>query len=305
MIRSRFRWLALVAALVASMSACSQKASMALSMQATAPGGGTPKAIGACSSRALASPLSIPVKGKDGSQLGTLSITVAKVAVKNIQIEMEVSQVNSAEEEEQELEIEFTGPFLVDLVESTVNPAFPTIPLLPGVYDEIELSIARLEGTERGGDGLPLAPAGNPMHKRSLYVQGTYDGLIKGTACVQVPFVLAYDMEETFELSGADPALPMVLESGSLMPVIVAFRMVQWFDFSKQKTNPGLAIDFNSLTVSGQGIVLDETAADDFSIIRKVIKDNIKESADFGIDLDGDGILSPAEDDDEVDADDL
>ncbi len=297
----RTRYLILAAMAALALSGCAQKASMSLSMQATAPGGGTPRALGGASARALTTPLVVPVIGKDGSNLGNLTIEEAFAAVKDIQIELDPAQVDSTDEQAQEAELEYTGPFLVDLVGSTVNPDFPAISLLPGSYDEIELSIDKLDGTELGRDGKPLAPAGSPLLGRSIYLKGSYAAV----GAASVPFTLAYDIDEGFELSGADAALPLALEGGADNPVIVAFRMRQWFDFSKAKTNPSLIVDFRDLSLSNGAIVLDGTALGKNNAVREVIEENIEESADFGEDGDGDGILSPAEDDDAVDTDDV
>ncbi len=304
---------ALAMAAVFSFSGCAQKATMVIGLQATAPGGGLPRSVEGISarsmSRAPAVPLVVPVIGKDGVKHGDLTITEAFMAVKNIQIELEPSQVNSSEEQEQEITVEYPGPFLVNLITGVSNPDFPAIGLLPGAYDEIELAIDRLDGSERAADGTPLASPGSPMYGQSLYLTGRYTGRVGGADYTDLPFVLAYDIDESFDLSGTDPVVSMAFESGSLNSIIIAFRLVQWFDFSKAKTNPGLAVDFSALTLGSLGgapaIVLDGSANGSNVAIREVIEENIEESADFGEDADGDGYLSPSEDDDPSDPNDL
>ncbi|MBU0928058.1 MAG: hypothetical protein KKA67_09935 [Spirochaetes bacterium] len=303
--------LAIVAAL--SMAACSAgKSIVTLDVQATVPGGGLPRASTAVAgaSRAVASPVVIPVMAKDGTtKLGELSLQVATLAIKNIEIEMEPAQVDSQEERDQELEIEFPGTYLVDLLSNSVTPALPDVSLLTGGYDEIELSIDKLDGTELKADGTPLVASGDPMFGRSIYVKGSYTGTIKGASYVGLPFTLAYDLDEGIELSGADPAVGMVVDSGSLNPIIIAFRLKQWFDFSNTKTNSGLACDLNDIVIGTENgapaILLVEGATGANALIREVIEENIEESADFGIDADGDGILQPDEDDDATDVNDI
>jgi len=98
-----------------------------------------------------------------------------------------------------------------------------------------------------------------------------------------------------------------VIDEAELNPLIIAFRLNKWFNFSNIETNSN-SLDFNDLTVttgtSGDEIRLDENVQASLSRqVREVIKDNIKDSADYGKDSDNNGELESDEDDDPDSAD--
>jgi len=137
----------------------------------------------------------------------------------------------------------------------------------------------------------------------SIYMEGTYTGKTASGQVTDVPFVLSFDFDETFELTGAGGTSEgFEITADSTNPIIIAFRLATWMDFNNAETN-GSSVDFTQLIVEHDAdgldmILLDEDAIDPNDDIRKVIKENIKKSADYGKDQNGDGELASDEDDD-------
>jgi len=250
--------------------------------------------------RAAGDPIVIDVTDVAGDAVGTLTLTDARVNLGEIELEQADSEIDTEEEGDQSNSIEFGGPYVVDFVNETVTPDLPQIEMLPGTYDNIKLKLDKVEADDEDGSGGQLVPNTDPLFGHSIYFEGTYSGETSGGAVTDVPFTLSFDLDEEFELSATgDTALGFVIEEGQLNPVIVAFRLARWFEFNNQSTNEDGLIDFTALVVgAGPSIVLDETATGDNATIREVIKDNIKISADYGEDHDGDGQLEADEDDD-------
>ena len=274
-----------------------------LQIQGTLMGTGGPSA--AVVGRAAGDPLVIPVADVAGASIGTLTLTDARINLGEIELEQDDAEIDTDEETDQENEIEFDGPFVVDFIQDTVTPALPMIEMLPGTYDNIKLKLDTVESEDLATLGLDETDL---LYGRSIYLAGSYTGETAGGQVTDAPFSLAFDFDEEFELSaGTATDIGLLVENGQLNPVIIAFRMAQWFAFDSPETNSDLLIDFTDLVVAaGPAIVLDETSIDDNETIREIIKDNIEESADYGEDEDGSGELESDEDDDpdEEDADD-
>ena len=261
----------------------------------------------------------LPVKDAAGNLIGTLTINDARLALKEIKLKLAEEEVEGKEDslelEQENDSIKFPGPYIVELIHNTVSPPLDTISIPAGVYKELELKLDKIEGDEDDEDGTPLVDSSDPLFGNSIYIAGTYTGITAGGEVTDVPFIISYDLNEKFELTGldsavgvADSAVGMTISDLGVNPIIVAFRMVQWFNFSNPETNDK-ELDFSSLVVTEDAgglpqILLDEDAEDDNKEIRKVIKENIKESADYGKDKDGDGELGSDEDDDPDDEDD-
>ena len=245
----------------------------------------------------------ISVIATDGTtQLGVLTITEAWVALKEIELEMAENEIDSPEEEEQQNEIEYEGPFLVNLLTDEISPEPELIDILPGLYEEIELKIDKIEDDETDDDSTPLVTADDPIYGYSIYIEGTYTGTIDGTQYNNLLFVLAYEFDEEVTFSGSDESLGFTIEDAAFNSLIIAFRLNKWFNFSDTETNSD-EVDFNDLTVttgaSGNEVRLDENVEASLSQkVREVIKENIKHSADYGKDEDENGELESNEDDD-------
>lgn len=262
---------------------CDSPSATTLSIQSTKPGLATMSnsAQRTLTSSNASSPVSIPVIAKDGTAAGTLVLEKAFIAVKEIEIELE-----GHDDEESE----YTGTFLVDLMTNTVTPEFPVINLPDGKYDEIEMEIDKLDGTELDAAGNALAVEGDDMFGRSLYLEGTYHV----DSVTSLPFKLAYTSEEEIQLKDENSINSFALTG--FTNLVIAFRMDSWFDFSNSETNPNLEVDFSSIA----DLDLAELSGLNAAKIKvmEVIQENLEESADFGVDEDNDGILEEDEDDD-------
>lgn len=267
-----------VAAMVVS---CDSASTATLSIQSTTSDQAAPSAsVSARSASAGSSApisVSIPVINKLGLTEGSLEINKALIAVKEIEIEMEGQDDD---------ESEYTGTFLVDLLNNSVTPEFPVITLPDGKYDEIEFEFDKLDGTETDSSGNPLVLDSDEMYQKSFYLAGVYNYNGQST-----PFELAYALEGEVKMKNGDSINAFALTGHT--DFVIAFRMDKWFDFSIEETNI-FDVDFNNLNLSAP-VTLNETINQD---IMSIIIENIEESADYGVDEDNDGILEEDEDDD-------
>ena len=232
-------------------------------------------------SAASAATIEVEVSDANGDPIGTLTLDTARLALEEITIETDDSETKDPD---------FPGPYIVNLVTNTVEPALGTIQLPAGTYKQIQLKLAKTED----GD----VPSSDDLFKRSIYVEGTYSGEAGGSTRTDIPFTMAFDLDEEFQLTPTGgTSAGISLAAGENATIIVAFRLNRWLRFNDGETNSD-GLDFDNLSVGGGEIVLDEDASGDDEKIREVIKENIKISADYGKDANGDGELESSEDDD-------
>ncbi len=259
-----------------------------LAIQGTLPDGASP-------GRAAVDSVALTVTDSAGASLGTLTLTDARLNIYQIELEQDSDEIDSEEEQEQELEVEYTGPFIIDILADTVTPELPYIELLPGVYDEIKMKLAR---TETGDIAVS-----DPLYGNSIYLAGSYTGTVSTGSVTNVPVYISIDTDEEFELTGAgDTSEGFIIDEGEVNDIIIETRMVKWFAFNNSETNEN-ALDFGDLTLTSDGsggyqLVLNSSQTGNNAGIYEVIIDNIEESADYGEDDDGSGHLESDEDDD-------
>uniref|UniRef100_UPI00262D96F3 hypothetical protein n=1 Tax=Oceanispirochaeta sp. TaxID=2035350 RepID=UPI00262D96F3 len=148
-------------------------------------------------------------------------------------------------------------------------------------------------------DELALLDAGDPLIGNSIYMTGTYTGSTSTVDVIDMPFSFTFALDEEFELmSSASDYSGFIIDEGVINSIIVAFRFDQWFAFNNSETNSDQLIDFTDIVPTGSEIILNDTQNGDNVTIREIIKDNIKESADYGEDEDDDGVLESDEDED-------
>lgn len=288
------------------------RAGISLSIQGTAPSTSLSKGI---SNFSAADSVILSVKDVAGIEIGTLTLTDARLALKDIKLkakdEDEDGEEESEDEEDEEDEnenIKFKGPYVVDLITNTVSPSLDTISIIAATYTEIELKLHKIKGGEKDDDSTTaLVDESDPLFGNSIYIEGLYTGATADSQVTNIPFFLTFDFDEKFLLSGsdstfADTSLGFDIVEGAVNEIIIAFRQAKWFAFDDIETNRDM-LDFNDLTLSqdstGQAIIiLDKDEDGDNKKIRRVIKDNIKESADYGKDKDKNGKLESDEDDD-------
>lgn len=270
-----------------------------LAIQGTKPGtaaAASKSLFNIVSAKAVTS-IDLPVTGIAGSQIGSLTLTEARLSLKEFKFKLAEEEVDTPEEESENDSIELEGPYVVDLIADTVTPPLDLVDVIAGVYKEIEMKLDKIEGDEEDEEGATLVDTADTLFDRSIYIEGTYSDTL--ATLTDVPFVLTFEIDEEFSLTGlGDTSEGIVIDQNMLNHIIIAFRINKWFDFSNPETAND--VDFTDLTVDPLvGIVLDESIADSTAEeIHDVIKENIKESADYGEDEDKSGELEPDEDDD-------
>lgn len=272
-----------------------------LSVQGTIPAGGTASALGLGSgglmTASAAGDATIPVSDKDGLEIGIVTLSDARLVLKEFKFKLAEEEVDSLEEEEENDEIKLLGPYVVDLLSDTMTPEPEFVDVIAGTYKEIEMKLDKIEGDEEDDSGSALLPVDDPLFDRSIYLEGTYTGQTGAGAVVAIPFEMSFDIDEEFQLTGTGgESEGFIIDQDVVNPIIVAFRLNKWLDFSNVETNSD-SLDFMALT-DGTSIVLDESADGVLDTLRDVVKENIKESADYGEDEDNDGELESDEDDD-------
>ncbi len=266
-----------------------------LSFQGTAPG--SLAAIGRL--MGLVSPVStavpIQVKDQSGSVVGTLNLSEARVALKEIKIKLPESELDTAEKAEVNESIKFKGPYVLDLLANSISPALPPISLAAGSYSKIQLKLDKIEGSESDDVGAPLVNESDTLYGKSIYLAGTYTGNTASGAVTEMPFVLSFELDEEFDISSGGQDL--AISSTEANVVIVAFRLAKWFAFDNTETNDK-AVDFTNVTPQADKIELSDSSDGMNQKVWEVIRKALKHSADFGKDADEDGKLGTNEDDD-------
>lgn len=213
----------------------------------------------------------INVIGRSGSVIGVLTLTQARVALKEIKLNFTNSDVEDRQQ--------FDGPYVVDLLTNKILPDPGTIAVPAGSYKDIKLKLAKLEKNEISG----VVSENDPLIERSIYLTGSYRP--QGGSPVTV--TMDFDLDEEFVLGRAGSTfVGMTIVEGQVNPVIIAFNLERWFDFSNSES------DLSDLTGN---IVLTKDAEDIEQKIRQSIKENVKLSAKFGKDEDNDGELETSE----------
>ena len=255
--------------------------------------------------RAESDPVVLSITDTSGTEIGQFTLSDARINIYQIELEQDLDEVDSEEEEDQESEVEYTGPFVTDLLNNTITPSLPYIELLPGTYDEIKLKIARIEGDETDEDGNPLVDSSDALYDNSIVLSGTYTGSTAGGDVTDINLSISFALDEDFELISEDG---MVIDEAVVNDIIVAFRLARWFQFDDSETNSD-SVEFSSVQTESDGaggvqITLNDDASGSNADIWEVIRKNIKESADFGEDEDESGELESHEDEDDDSEDD-
>lgn len=222
----------------------------------------------------------ISVTDSQGANIGTLSLTEAKVVLKEIKL---VASSGLALKESSDSDYEFDGPYIVNLLSNSFRPNPDEVSVEAQTYDRIKLKLAKLEEDAASTVGIG---ENDSLYKKSIYLKGTY---LPNTGDDK-PFVLSFDIDEEFELRDSISGIDVT--QGVTNPVIISFNLASWFTFSSKETNSD-GFDFNDLT--GSEIILTKDSEETAKKIREVIKENIKVSAEFGKDDDEDGRLDEDE----------
>lgn len=295
------RWFGVSSALFAIV-ACGKSSSAlapgmtAISFQGTVPGSlAVVRSILSSGATAVTSSIAVAVKNLDGTTAGTLSLTDARVGLKEIKIKLpDTGSLSSSEQAENE-NIKFRGPYVVDLIQNSVTPALPAISLAAGSYRSLQLKLDKIEGDELNDSGVPVVAATDAMFGKSIYLAGTYSGDTAAGAVVDMPFSLSFELDEEFNVDagGQDIAISATEPN----PVIVAFRVVRWLMFDDLTANDK-GVDFRNVTPASGAIALSDQSNGNNQKVWEVIRKAVKQSVDFGRDANDDGKLESNEDDD-------
>ncbi len=204
---------------------------------------------------------SIPVIGSDGSSAGTLALDTAKIVLKEVEFELESADGDSTG-------IDFKGPYIVDLINNSVSPDPGTAEVSSGIYTEIKLKMAKLEEDDADEAGI----SDSDLLEKSIYLSGTYSPASGNSKS----FVLSFKLDEEFKIENDGDGI--ILEEGIESAIEVSFDLEKWFDLSNSETNSD-GYDFSD--INSTSIVLEKDGEDTEKELLEVIKDNIKESAEF------------------------
>lgn len=220
----------------------------------------------------------VDVLGNDGSIIGALDITEAKVVLAAIK-----PKLSDDSESESDDSLEFKGPYLVDLLTGAMTPDPGEISIPQGNYKVIELKVHKVEDSDAEVLGVNETDV---INDNSIYVAGTYTPA--GQSAIN--FSMAYEISEEFKLSGANG---MQITPDSVNNFLIAFKFTDWFKFNSEK-GKDKNVDFSDLSASD--FTFSKDSSEVAKNVREIIKENIKSSADFGEDQDGDGELEEDED---------
>ncbi len=203
----------------------------------------------ATSGAALSTAETITVRGKDGASAGTITLTQARVVLKEIRIRASAGDAAIREK--------FEGPYIVDLMNDRVLPDPGAISLAAGSYSRVELRLHKLDKDANA------VGENDPLLDHSIHLAGTYTDA-EGRAR---PFELTHDVSEEF---GLEATTPLDLKAGVANAVVLAFQQSIWFDLT------GAEVDLGDILGD---VVLDEDADDSAKKVRDRIKENLKRSA--------------------------
>ena len=163
----------------------------------------------------------------------------------------------------------------LDMLTNVSTPGFSTISIEPGAYSTIKMKIHKTEKDFSNGSDADY------ISGRSIYFAGTFQPA-SGTPQT---FTLIHELDEEFEFSNKNSPDQKITISEGLNSILVAFALSRWFDFSNPKTSKD--VDFSS--ISGEINLTPGSQSEAAKALREVIKENIKESADFAKDDDKNG----------------
>ncbi|RME03793.1 MAG: hypothetical protein D6812_04900 [Deltaproteobacteria bacterium] len=196
----------------------------------------------------------------EGKVVGEISLSTTLMLLRRFSFEMESQGPGSGE-------IEYEGPFIIDLlggagqVPEGCVPEQPALAMVEeGVYEAIEFDL------HKGDEIDPTCP----LFDQSVYMTGAVVCL-DGT----IPFRYVDDFNERFEVAGV---CPFTVEADDISEILVVFALEKWLE----------NVDLCAAMRSEAGIVIDDENNPE---IQQQIRNNIRDSADAGEDLDGDGEL--------------
>lgn len=175
-------------------------------------------------------------------------VTEATLALKKIELEQDLEDVedeNGEEIEIDELEYDFEGPFIVDLLTETSNPEIPLSTIEAGIYHELEAESAEILDNEA-----------------SIIIKGSFTAA-DGSS---VPFEYYYQDDQDFEVENE---AGFEISEATLNQVTIVFDFAAWFS----------GVDFTSATINESGIVLIDEENNE--TLYELIETNLEEAAEL------------------------
>ncbi len=199
--------------------------------------------------------------------VGTLNVTQADIVLERIRFRpIEVCEDETLDDNG---EIRFDGPFIVDLLDPTNESNLVGVGIPEDVYCRIELRLAKLEES-----------VSSPLAGKSVVISGERgDG---------TPFQVTLNKDEEFELENENTGFELSSQNGTEQ-VFIAFDLDQWFN-NVDLDAPDVEI---SLGPDGQPIILLEEGHNQI-LLEQIIK-NLELSSDLFEDSDNDDELDEAE----------
>jgi hypothetical protein len=207
-----------------------------------------------------------------------ITLTEARIVLKEIDLEPLVScqtEEGTIRPESIDVEVDFVGPFVVDLLDNTSIPNVDNIQVPPGRYCEVELNFDKLE-KENVPDG--ISPD-DPIVENALLIQGMrQDG---------IPFLVRFKEDDRFKLEGRSPIGFTIAGDRQITQFFVSFDFNTWFT----------GVDLESAVLSDGVILIDD---ENNAALKALIVENIIHSSRLFKDLNNDGVLEDDESNDDL-----
>lgn len=217
--------------------------------------------------------VSIRVIGYQSSLLpaltvGELQVDAAMIVLDRLRFRP-FSACQEGTEDEGAEDVQFDGPFLVDLLNPSAISGLEDLQIPTGRYCRIELVLKKLESP-------------GPMFNRSVQIEGARgDG---------TPFLMTTEVDEEFKLENESTGF-LIEEADALSVFFIAFDLDRWFD------GVDLMDTFIEVSTGGDGepIILINDVKN--QTVQEIIEENLKHSSELFEDSDDDDGLDPEEED--------
>jgi hypothetical protein len=168
------------------------------------------------------------------------------------EIEFEFAENSSNDDDgffDSDDEIELNGPFVVNVLNNTIDIAALNVPA--GVYEEVEFTMSRNKQVN------------SPMYNKSVQIEGTING---------TPFVFWHNIEEDFEIDYEDAAQNLIIDNttSTLYLNFDLNAVVNSIDFSVATDNDGDGV-----------IEINPNDQDGNQSLANLIKDRIKDTIEL------------------------
>jgi hypothetical protein len=148
-----------------------------------------------------------------------IEYNVAKLVISEIEFEqaLDCSVDDDDGNDDAEIEFEYEGPFVVNLLNQKSYPSFDEIVIEKANYCKFKFKLDKLEEDE-----IPSGVSANDnIVEHSVYIEGVYDS--------STPFVIKIEEDEDYEME-SESASGLGLTSGSLNTIFLVFDLSRLFE---------------------------------------------------------------------------